>query len=398
MTRELRRLWVKLHLYVGLLAGGLFVLLGLTGSVLVFYLEVDGLLNPKIRVSAPASAPSPEAVFQALRARYPQRDGPWRIEMPLAADAPVLARYYNPPETAGRGFAPLMLSLDPYTLEVTSARFWGDYATTWLFDLHYTLLAGEGGKTAVGVLGLVLAFSLLSGLYLWWPSRARLAAALKPVLRSGAVRRTYDLHVLGGVYGLPVLLVLALTGSALALPDFTRDLVAGVSPLREAYRAPAGLLDDGATPISLDAAVRIARGRFPGAELRWVETSGSAGRPISVRFHQPGEPGRRFPRSHVWVDPRDGQVLAVRDPLRESAGDGFLAWMHPLHNGEAFGLPGRIVACVAGLLPALLFVTGWLRWRHKVRARSASGLRRSPAPLPEQAQSSSARLQTSEVE
>lgn len=393
MKRELRRLWVRLHLYVGLLAGGLLVLLGLTGSVLVFYLEVDGLLNPQIRVGAPAPAPSPEAVFQALRARYPQRDGPWRIEMPLSADAPVLARYYNPPETAGRGFAPLMLSLDPHTLEVTSARFWGDYATTWLFDLHYTLLAGEGGKTVVGVLGLLLAFSLLSGLYLWWPSRARLAAALKPVLRSGAVRRTYDLHVLGGVYGLPALLVLALTGSALALPDFTRGLVASASPLRETYRPPAGLLDDGAAPISLDAAVRIARSRFPGAELRWIETSGRAGRPISVRFQQPGEPGRRFPRSQVWLDPRDGQVLAVRDPLRESAGDGFLAWMHPLHNGEAFGLPGRIVACVAGLLPALLFVTGWLRWRHKVRARSENGLRRRPpATFPERAQSSSACL------
>ncbi|RTL25825.1 MAG: PepSY domain-containing protein, partial [Rhodocyclaceae bacterium] len=138
---------------------------------------------------------------------------------------------------------------------------------------------------------------------------------------------------------------------------------------------------------------------FPDAELRWVETSGSAGRPISVRFHQPGEPGRRFPRSKVWLDPSDGHVLAVRDPLRESAGDGFLAWMHPLHNGEAFGLPGRILACVAGLLPALLFVTGWLRWRHKVRARSASGPRRRPsARRPEPAPSSSTRLQVSEVE
>lgn len=378
MKRELRRLWVKLHLYVGLLAGGLFMLLGLTGSVLVFYLDVDGLLNPQIRVSAAAPAPSPEAVFQVLRARYPQRDGPWRIEMPLSADAPVLARYYKPPETAGRGFAPLMLSLDPHTLEVTSARFWGDYATTWLFDLHYTLLAGEGGKTTVGILGLLLAFSLLSGLYLWWPSRARLGSALKPVLRSGTVRRTYDLHVLGGVYGLPVLLVLALTGSVLALPDFTRDLVGYASPLREAYRPPAGLLDDGAAPIPLDAAVSVARKSFPGAELRWIETSGNAGRPISVRFHQPAEPGRRFPRSQVWLDPRDGRVLAVRDPLRESAGDGLLAWMHPLHNGEAFGLPGRILACVAGLLPALLFVTGWLRWRHKVRAREL----RETRPVP----------------
>jgi uncharacterized iron-regulated membrane protein len=46
--------------------------------------------------------------------------------------------------------------------------------------------------------------------------------------------------------------------------------------------------------------------------------------------------------------------------------------MHPLHNGEAFGLGGRLLACVGGLLPVLACVTGWLRWQHKQRARKAT--------------------------
>ena len=376
-----RRLWLDVHLYVGLVLGGLFALLGLTGSVLVFYLGVDEALNPALQVSRPViEAPSPDAVLSRVQALYPEHDGPWRIEMPLAANDALRVRYYNPPETAGRGFAPLMLSLDPDSLQVTSGRLWGDYAVTWLYDLHYTLLLGSAGKTAVGIAGLLLLLSLLSGLYLWWPSRARLGAALKPVLRRGAVRKTYDLHVLPGVYGFVVLAVLALTGSVLALPDEARSVVESFSPLRPSFRAPAGLLEEGATPIPLAEAVRIAQARFPGAELRWIETPGRAGKPISVRFHQAAEPGRRFPRSQVWVHPASGDILAVRDPLENSGGDTFMDWMHPLHNGEVFGLAGRLLACLGGLLPTLAFATGWLRWRHKGRARKASARSLARAP------------------
>jgi uncharacterized iron-regulated membrane protein len=55
-------------------------------------------------------------------------------------------------------------------------------------------------------------------------------------------------------------------------------------------------------------------------------------------------------------------VLAVRDERRDSGGDTLLAWLHPLHSGEAFGLVGRWLAFVSGLLPAALFVTGLWRW------------------------------------
>ena len=92
---------------------------------------------------------------------------------------------------------------------------WGDYFVTFVYDLHYTLLFDKPGKVVVGILGLLMLVSLLSGLWLWWPSRKRWRAALAPVLRDGAVRRIYDLHALGGAYGVVLLIVLALTGAGL---------------------------------------------------------------------------------------------------------------------------------------------------------------------------------------
>lgn len=375
--KSARQIWLALHLYVGLFLGGVFSLLGLSGSALVFYLEIDRTLNPETSIRQVASQPPPvQAVLQAITAHYPQRTGPWRIEMPLTANTPFMARYYNPPETRGRMFSPLMLTIDPQTLAVTSSRFWGDYAVTWLFDLHYTLLLEGDGQTAVGVLGLLMAASLLSGLYLWWPSVARFWRAIRPAVRSGTVLRTYDLHVLAGVYGCLVLLVLALTGSALALPNATKRLLVLFSQPSPALQAMKGLVPAGAVVLNLDQAIQVANARFPAAQLRWIETPGEAGKPIALRLHQPGEPGTRFPRTHVWVHPVQGTILQVQDGMHNTGADTFLAWIHPLHNGEAFGLAGRFLACVAGLLPALLFITGWLRWRQKSRAKNRTEMRR----------------------
>jgi hypothetical protein len=170
--RRLRHFWVQFHLWPGLLLGAVFALLGLTGSVLCFYPELDLWLNPAQQVTASQpELPGVQRMVDALHAAYPAHHGAWRLEMPLSAGQPINARYYQPPETAGRGFAPLMLTLDPATLKVTSARYWGDYAMTWIYDLHYSLLLERPGRITVGVLGIVCLLSLFSGLYLWWPGR-----------------------------------------------------------------------------------------------------------------------------------------------------------------------------------------------------------------------------------
>ena len=366
----MRRLWLRIHLVLGLGCGTLFALLGLSGSALVFYPELDRWLNPALQVSAPAPNPvSVDAVLARLRALHPQRQGPWRIERPLTPSTPITARYYQPVETRERAFAPLMLTLDPHTLKPTSQRFWGDYAVTWLYDLHYTLLLEGAGHTLVGVLGLLLVVSLATGLVLWWPSRQRLWRALLPWPRPGVVRRTYDLHTLAGVYGGLVLAVLAFTGAAMVFPNATREWVGAVWPVDAAAPTFSNLVHHGQPLLSLDDAVAVAAVQLPGAEVRWVQTPGIQGGPVVLRLYQTGEPGRRFPHSYLHLHPASGEVLWMQDARQRPSGARLLAWVHPLHNGEAFGEVGRWLACFAGLLPSLLLLTGWLRWQQKRRAR-----------------------------
>lgn len=46
--RSWRQLWLSIHLYLGLFIGALLVILGLTGSIAVFWAEIDEWLNPEL--------------------------------------------------------------------------------------------------------------------------------------------------------------------------------------------------------------------------------------------------------------------------------------------------------------------------------------------------------------
>ncbi|HET7776398.1 MAG TPA: PepSY domain-containing protein, partial [Azospira sp.] len=352
LRRRCRAWLLALHRWLGLSLGLLFCLLGASGSLLVFYGEGDRFLNPELQLR-PAGPPHDlDAVYALLQAAHPQRSGGWRLELPMAPEQPVTARYYGPAEKAGLDFAPLLVAVDPYRLEIVSQRFWGEFAATWLYNLHFTLLLDRSGRLLLGVAAVLLVLLLGLGTYLWWPSPGRLGKALRPGAGRSSQRRIYDLHVLGGLYGLPLLLLLTLSGAVLEQPAWFKPLLAVFSPV-DAVPAPAA--EHGAVLIGPQQARAIALGRVPGAEVRWLETPPAGGGNYRLRLYQPGDPSRRFPHTLVWIDAASGEVLAIRDPRQDSAADSLFNWLQPLHNGEAFGLPGRLLTALAGLLPLLLF-------------------------------------------
>ncbi|MCI5108011.1 MAG: PepSY domain-containing protein, partial [Pseudomonadales bacterium] len=63
------------------------------------------------------------------------------------------------------------------------------------------------------------------------------------------------------------------------------------------------------------------------------------------------------------------------------AGNVFLTWMFPLHNGDALGLPGRLLVFFSGLLMAGLFATGVYMWVKK--SPLFAGRRSKPVGLSE---------------
>jgi uncharacterized iron-regulated membrane protein len=128
------------------------------------------------------------------------------------------------------------------------------------------------------------------------------------------------------------------------------------------------------SPIEPSRAITTAAGAFPNAELTPTElTSMGPEGGYAVRMRQLGEVRKSGGATVVWVDQYRGDILHRRDPRTISAGDTYLLWQFPLHSGEAFGLPGRLIILLSGLSLPLLYATGlWIWWRKRgarIRAR-----------------------------
>ena len=369
---RLRRAVRKLHLWLGLGLGGLFVLLGLTGSVLVFYPELDALLHPDIRVEGEAP-PDWDRALATVRAVYPDKHGGWRFEVTDKPGA-IPARYYNPPERTGYDFRPMMVWLSPDAGAVLRRDYWGEYAMTFIYDLHYRLLLGVTGAAILGWTGFVLLALLLSGLWAWWP-RGAWTKALRFKRGAAPQRILRDWHKLAGLSGLAFLLILTATGIMLELPEESNAALGAISlPVDDPPPLPELSSAASASPVvPPSAAIAIAMEQLPGGRVAWIETPHQSGGVYRLRMQVRGDPSFRFPHSFVWVDGASGAVLAVQDAREASSGTTINNWIHPLHDGSAGGLAGRILVAATGLLPLCLFLTGFLHWKTR---RSREHVRR----------------------
>lgn len=356
-----------IHLWLGLSVGLLFVLLGITGSALVFYQEIDTALHPEIRVEAHAPAPgwsSPvwDRALATVRNQWPNDAGQWRFE---ANDepGPIAARYYPSGPPTSHMTKRMMVWLSPDGAQILRHDGWGDYAMSWIYELHMDLLSEEAGHKVVGWAGLVIIALLCTGLIAWWPKGDwRKSLAFK---RGAApIRRLYDLHKLTGLWSVILLILFAGTGLLLALPKESNWVLGRIIAPVDEVPSPKSIVRDGA-PIPLGTALANGRRALADAQLAWIEIPSRGSGVIKLRVQVPGDPSRRFPHSYVYIDQYSGAVLGILDARQGSASTTINNWLHPLHDGSVGGIATRILTVLVGLVPAVLFITGLLRWRKR---------------------------------
>jgi uncharacterized iron-regulated membrane protein len=350
--------------------------MGLTGAVNVFRWDIDEWLNPELIVTEPGETrKSLDEILAALRAAHPERNGIWSLEMPRHPTGMILARQAG--KKADGSSDILFVSINPYTADVVANRFYADFSflITWIYDLHSTFFLGSIGSNLAGVFGLLLMITLAIGIYLWWPRGSKWRLALTFKRGASAERSIFDIHKLCGIYGLAVLFTIAFSGTCLVFRDYVQSAIALVSPIHGSFSPvpapPEGLKSipsSNVAPITLEHAVAVAESIFPDAQVRFVKTPDGPEGFYAIQMRQPGEASLFFTTTTVWVEQFSGEVLAVRDPNTFTAGETFLNLMWPLHNGEALGLPGRILVCMAGFVPLVLYVTGLIRWLQKRKA------------------------------
>lgn len=365
-----RSRWQTVHRWLGVGIGLWFMLVGLTGALLVWRDELDAWLNPPwftARAAGPALELEPvidrlrgELGFGRVeRIRLPAAPGEvLRLQVrahPSRVEAARQELFVDPASGALLGRRALEgLSLAP------------PHALRTLYEFHRNVLLGEPGSNIVGTAGLLLMTSAISGVVVAWPrTRGRWRRLLAVSWRANATRVALDLHRSFGVVMASLVLLATATGATLVWLNVVRDAVGRLSPVRPIPVLPFRTVAPGQELLSLEdlrGRVRAAYPRGAITEIRLTE------RGLSGVLFQVREPGdvQRLGDTLVWLHPATGERLAERSARTRSAGESFMHWLLPLHVGSAFGTAGAVAMAAVGAAPLLLVSSGlWVWWRKR---------------------------------
>ena len=228
-----RKLLLTLHLIAGLVSALVLIMLGLSGSVLVFEPEIDHWLNAPLAKVRSEDASQPVAIarfpLDTLAAKLEQAHPGTKlvsIFMPIESDL----TYNMTLRGAGPG-KPLNLAVDPYTGAELGSLDSANTLMRTVHQFHTKLLLGPNGKSITAWGAVLLLFLALSGLVLWWPRKMwRMSGS-----ESGR-RRNFDLHNVLGIWSSVFMLIFAVTGIVIHWDDAAKTLVNRVAGERKSRR------------------------------------------------------------------------------------------------------------------------------------------------------------------
>lgn len=414
---KLRPVWVKVHRYTGLAMTVFLVVVGLTGSLLAFYAELEHAINPgfQVTVSAKEKLDIPALAAQAERlASEAKVDSVGLDEDSGSAQVSVSPRT-NPATNKPYKLAYDQLILNAYTGEELGRRTWGDISQgivnlmPFVYKLHYALALDEVGTWVLGITALVWTLDCFVGFYLTLPVKRktvpspipqyektrefwqRWSPAWKIKWSASTYRINFDLHRAGGLWLWLALLVFAWSSVYMNLGD---TVYKTVMKMVSEFHEPWADFDDLTKPldnpkISFQEAYHIANEAMQREALR---QGFKLQAPVAMWFnpakgfyvyaaHSNRDVQDRHGSTRMVIDANTGAQKLLLLPTGQYSGTTITSWLLALHTANVFGLPYRIFVCLLGLAIVMLSVTGvviWLRkrrsmaYRYKVAAKTAT--------------------------
>ncbi|MDV2987351.1 UNVERIFIED_CONTAM: PepSY-associated TM helix domain-containing protein [Methylobacteriaceae bacterium AG10] len=382
-----RTLLFRLHWALGLTAGLVLALMGVTGALMSYEEAITALAN-RDRVEVAAAPDRPPLAPSALAARIEaQRPGQRVAALTLSGDPgrSAVARFAR--DRAG-GERPATVYADPTDGTVLGpVRLEAFFAT--VRALHrWLLIPGEGkgwGRTITGLCAIALLVFLATGLYLRWPGRHGWRVWLRPNLARPGRARWWSLHAVAGTWLLPVYAVAALSGLWWSFDGYRAGatwLLTGQAPKERSEARAADRRADRTVPEGRPAidAAWAAFSATHAADHATLTLPGPEAATIRIRWTTPDA----VLRNEATYDARTGVPLGDQRAAASSLGRRIADNMLEVHRGRFFGAPAALLFCLAALALPGFFATGLTLYALRRRA----GRRRVPGRSPRPAEAS----------
>jgi uncharacterized iron-regulated membrane protein len=221
----LRRALFQVHLWSGVGIGLYVLMISMTGSVLVYANELYRAATPK-PIFSTASGPrlSDEQLKDAAMRAYPgyrvvnlgrARNLDQAVDVSLRRGGQEKKRLFDPRTGNDLG-------------ESVPLSIW---LVSKLLDLHDNLLAGPTGRRVNGIGALALLALAATGLVIWWPGIKTWRRNVRVHRGVGWKRVVWELHSMIGFWSLGFILLFAVSGLYLAIPQPFEDLAGRLQPV-----------------------------------------------------------------------------------------------------------------------------------------------------------------------
>lgn len=374
MKATIIRTWFNIHKWTSLVCTAFLLMLCFTGLPLIFYEEIDHLLEDEVEVTAvTAGAPkySKDMVLQNAMNELPgkevkyifwdKKDHPGQMFVTLAdsSEAPIEADHY--------------ITMDERTAKVLEAAPNELDFMLIMYYLHVDMFAGLPGKLFLGFMGLLFIVAIISGVVLYGPIMKRFDFGMVRTEKSSRLK-WLDLHNLLGIVTLAWASIVGLTGVINTLADPALDMWRS-SELADMVSAYKDKPKVEGTLSSLDLALSKAEEVAPGMEVSFVAYPGTlysskhhyavylvGTSPLTSRIIKP-----------ALIDAKTGELTDIRD----------LPWYlktilisQPFHFGDYGGMPMKILWAIFDIATIIVLVSGLYLWiaRRKAKAEQLARL------------------------
>ena len=361
-SRKLRNIAFILHRYIGLAVGIILVIVGLTGSLLVFEHEMDDwVIGQRFGHVVPQQQRlSTATLVDNVKAAYAKHPD-WQVGQVqmLPKQEFYTLRLNRPDDTQWEVF------VNPYTGVIMGDRQRETALFSRVLDLHYALLIGNTGIIIVGIAAFLLMILSITGIVIWSGWR-KLLSGFKIKWNAHPKRLNFDIHKVTGIITAIFLSAIAFTGFCWNFYDYATPAIYAATFTPEPPEVKSTLVNGNPT-LHLDEILRRSQRALPGATNTFINLPKKPDQVFEVYKKVPGD-WEDF-NSYVKLDQFSGKVLYVQDSRRGGLGDRVLNSFTPLHYGTFGGILTRILYVFVGLSPTILLITGFVMWWHRRKLR-----------------------------
>lgn len=363
----LRKIFGKIHLWLGLATGLVIFIIALTGAIYCFAPELQNATQ-RYRFVTPSNKSYllPSQIKTIAEQQINSKE--------------VQRIYYGEKDKAvyvlfsGKNGFSYAVFINQYTGEVLKVKNLQKDFFTVVLKLHRTLLIPYG-DIIIKWSTLIFLIMLISGIILWWPKN-KTASKQRFTIKTGTSfkRLNYDLHCVLGFYASWIALFSALTGLIFSFGWFANkvydltgarhSIVQKKAPVSDTttitkgtFSLPLDLVWNKMQPDLKEKYVAVEfilpKDKQASMLIRAKPENGTLYKMDFYYFDQ--YTGKEMPGSYVWGKYTEAYTTA--DKIKRMNYD--------IHTGAIFNWPGRIAVFFAALIVASLPITGFYIWWKK---------------------------------